>query len=297
MGTRLDAARRRLAALVAPGDVESGPAGVPTVLDLYVREAPSPQTAIDAFAGAWASRFPDDVGVRAGEADLFDDARVAWWLEQTGGIDGWHVVELGPLEGGHTARLEHAGASVTAIESNRHAFLKCLITKELLGLERSHFLLGDFLPWLEERGMGARAADPDVEPVDLVVASGVLYHAPDPLRLLAALAGVTDRLAIWTHYYDAEIGARPEQRRLFDPEVGHGELAGVDVALHRRAYLEALDHDGFCGGPEDVAVWLERDDLLAVLDALGYDHIEVGADDRTHPQGANLLLYAERRGG
>lgn len=305
MGPRLDAGRRRLASLVAPADGptpdRAGPRrwsdGGPTVLDLYVRDAPSPQTAIDVFAGEWASRFPDEVGVRAGEASLFDDVRVAWWLDRAGDIAGWHVVELGPLEGGHTAQLEAAGASVTAIESNRHAFLKCLITKELVGLGRSRFLLGDFLPWLEERGLGRPGAACDPEPVDLVVASGVLYHAPDPLRLLAALAGVTDRLAIWTHYYDPEIGARPEQRRLFDPEVETGRLGGVDVTLHRRSYLEALEHDGFCGGPEEAARWMERNDLLAVLDVLGYDRIVIGADDRSHPQGANLLLYADRAVG
>ena len=69
------------------------------------------------------------------------------------------------------------GASVVAVESNTRAYLKCLVVKELLDLQRCHFLLGDFVPYLQETP----------ERFELLLASGVLYHSPDPLAMLALL--------------------------------------------------------------------------------------------------------------
>src|SRR5262249_54236068 len=45
-------------------------------------------------------------------------------------VDGRSVLELGPLEGGHTKQMLDLGArSVLAIESSPEAFLKCLTVK------------------------------------------------------------------------------------------------------------------------------------------------------------------------
>src|ERR1700741_3063398 len=125
-------------------------ASKPSVLDHYVAGTPTDQHQIDVFAGEWSSHFPDAVGVEAGDTRLFEDPRIDWVVANMGGVDGLEVLELGPLEGGHSAMLHDAGASVLAIEANTHAFLKCLITKNLLGLDRCRFELGAFLPYLKE---------------------------------------------------------------------------------------------------------------------------------------------------
>jgi SAM-dependent methyltransferase len=259
----------------------------PSILDDYVREAPSAQLAVDLFAGQWSSALPADLGVSAGQVPLFDDPRIHWVVEQIGGIDDLRVLELGPLEAGHTAMLERAGASVLAIEANTRAYLKCLVVKELLGLGQSHFLLGDF-------GMYLRDTD---ETFDLVLASGVLYHASDPLGLLERIARVAPAVAIWTHYFDPEVvESDPESRRRFTAPAERASTHGVEVTLHPRDYLESLAWSGFCGGPEHFARWMERDDLLAVLGALGFDDIAVQYDDRTNPNGACIMLLARRTG-
>ena len=50
--------------------------------------------------------------------------RVTQWLDIIG-VDGRRVLELGPLEGGHSYMLQRAGAArVLAIEANTRAFLK-----------------------------------------------------------------------------------------------------------------------------------------------------------------------------
>lgn len=269
----------------APASVGGESGGHPSILDDYVREAPSPQLAVDLFTGQWSSSLPPELGVAAGQVPLFDDPRIHWVVERLGGVDDLRVLELGPLEAGHTAMLERAGASVVAIEANTRAYLKCLVVKELLGLARSRFLLGDF-------GLYLRDTD---DTFDLVLASGVLYHASDPLGLLERIARVAPAVAIWTHYFDPEVvEADPESRRRFTAPAERVTTHGVEVTLHPRDYLESLAWSGFCGGPEHFARWMERDDLLAVLRALGYTDIEVQYDDRTNPNGACIMLLARR---
>lgn len=272
-----------------PGGRARRRAGVPRgrgVLDAYVRVAPSPQVAIDLFAGQWSSDLPDHLGVDAGQQLLFADPRIGWLLDQAD-LKGARVLELGPLEGGHTFQLAAAGADVTAIEAHTHAYLRCLVTKELLGVESGcRFLLGDFGAHLE--------AHPD-ERYDLVLASGVLHHSIDPLRLLGLMARASDRLALWCHYFDAEVvAATPALVRQFPGGPQAARLGGHHVRLHRRDYRSAVQAGGFRGGPDVHALWLERDDLLACLARLGYGDIRVGADDPWHADGPAILLYAER---
>ena len=111
-----------------------------SILDAYVKSAPSAQNALDIFKGEWASVLPPPYNhLQAGGIPLFQDQRAAWALEQLGGCQGQRVLELGPLEGAHSYILQqHGAASVTAIEANTRAYLKCLIVKELLGLDRVH---------------------------------------------------------------------------------------------------------------------------------------------------------------
>ena len=263
---------------------ETGPAA-PSILDQYVRSAPSAQNAVDIFAGEWSSALPEATGANAGQVPLFTDPRVTWVIETVGGIDSFRVLELGPLEAGHTYMLHQAGAEVVAIESNTRAYLKCLVVKELLDMSGCHFLLGDFAPYLETC----------TDHFDLLLASGVLYHSPDPIGLLESIARVSDRVGIWTQYYEANVvAADPAKARMFVVDSEVLEWRGHSLTLHRRDYLESLQWGGFCGGPETSALWMERDDLLTVLTELGFSDIQIHSDDLTHQNGAAIMLCASR---
>jgi hypothetical protein len=89
--------------------------------------APAAQNLIDIFSGKWASDFSQVYpGLKAGAIDLFvADSRPSFAARHLGANDrlqDLEVLELGPLEAGHTYRLEQLGAIVTTVEANCEAW-------------------------------------------------------------------------------------------------------------------------------------------------------------------------------
>lgn len=241
---------------------------------------------LDVFEDEWASSFPPPLNtLKAGSIPLFQDARIHWMFEELGGVGGLRVIELGPLEAGHSYMLDRAGAmSVLAIEANRRAFLKCLIAKEILGMPAVEFVLGDFREFFqgtEERW-------------DLCVASGVLYHMRDPMELLAQMAEHTDRLFLWTHYYDSAIlTANPNLRPRFSSRIAQ-ETKGFAYHVHRYNYMDAVNVKGFCGGSAHYSNWLSREAILGALKHFGFQKIVTAHETPDHPHGPCFSLVATR---
>mgnify|MGYP001816024284 FL=1 len=246
----------------------------------YVESPPSVENAVALFDGEWSTKLP--VETPTGFADLIDDHRITSCVGALGGVEGARVLELGPLEGAHSATLRSLGAtSVVAIEANTGAFLRCLVTKEILGLDGVEFRLGDFRPILADC----------TERFDLAVAVGVLYHLDDPVPVLANLARLTDRMVIWSHVFDDAAGMEHFAARFDPPETR--ELEGIGYRLHPYRYEESLDWKGFSGGTRPIARWIERGDLLEIVDGLGFD--VVLRDDHDHPHGPAMTLALRRR--
>ncbi len=257
----------------------------PSVLDRYVGGVPSAANIAALFRDQWLSRLPAEMELPGGRAGLFDDARLHRLLALID-IAGQDVLELGPLEGGHTTHLLRAGAArVTAIEGNSLAFLKCLAVKEALGLENVRFLLGDFVAFLRQRQHS----------FDLCVASGVLYHMENPVELLELLAQACRRhLFLWTHYYDADACAHGSDAANHLKESQTCSWKGFRHTLVRYEYLDALKSDTFCGGPAPLSHWLPRTDLLAALEYFGFRDIRILSEEPNHPHGPSFSLVASR---
>jgi SAM-dependent methyltransferase len=261
------------------------------ILEAYCREAPSPQTAVDTFAGEWASALPPPLdGVRVGAAPLFSVEHVPWGVGILGGVEGKRVLELGPLEGGHTYMLDRLGAKeVCAVEANRRAYLKCLITKELLGIPSARFLCGDFVRYLETELAAGRGQ------FDLCLASGVLYHLRDPVAGLHLMCRASDRLLLWTHYYDpAYMATRSDLAQKF-PSAIPSEYEGFKHTLYRQEYQDSLSFTGFCGGLAESSSWMTRDDILRALDHFGFGVAAVNFEEQNHKGNGPCFCVAATR--
>jgi hypothetical protein len=260
----------------------SAPVSTTAILDKYVTELPSRELAFKIFEGTWSSIVP---GYGLGRSALFEDSRIDFFVNSCGGVKDKKVLELGPLEGGHTYMLARAGAaSIKSIESNTTAFLKCLIVQNALQFN-ADFILGDFRPYLDQC----------VDKYDLVVASGVLYHMLDPAKLICDMGRVSDAIGIWTHYYDADIVlGREELKRKFDNQAKTARVNGREVISHEYRYLEALQWQGFCGGSAPTSYWLTKESILGVLSDLGFS-VAIGEDTKDHPNGPAMTLFAVRQ--
>lgn len=252
---------------------------------------PSDQNALDLFAGEWSSQPPADrADLKAGTTPLFDDPRIAWAhhrLIELGLADGFaarDVLELGPLEGGHTYLLDRLGAkSITAIEANPRAYLKCLVAKETFGMPRARFRAGDCLEHLRTTSCH----------YDVGVACGILYHLTNPVELLELLARHCDALFLWTVFYDPEFVAKNPVPGAKFSEVVPMEHAGFKHTVHRFNYGPSRDWKGFCGGGEVFSYWMEKGQLLAALEHFGFTNFRTEQQLNVH---GSALMVAARKG-
>lgn len=181
--------------------------------------------------------------------------------------------------------IHRRGATkITSIEANSRAFLKCLCIKEILKLESVEFLLGDFMEYL--RSTEKR--------YDVVLASGVLYHMEEPVELVKLLSKVSDRVFIWTHYYDAEILAidGPNRNRFSGIHTLTYENSSYEYGA--QSYNEALNWTGFCGGPKLKSKWLTRESLIKALKCYGLTELSLNFEQPDHPNGPALAICATR---
>lgn len=252
--------------------------------------APSDQNALDLFAGEWSSQPPAErAELKAGVTPLFDDPRITWAHDRfhemglAGGFTGRDVLELGPLEGGHTYRLDRLGAkSITAIEANARAYLKCLVAKEVFGMPRAHFRLGDCLVELKQ----------SPRRYDIAVACGILYHLTNPVALLELLAQRCDALFLWTVFYDPEFVAKNPVPGAKFSEALEQEHAGFKHTVHRFNYGPSLDWKGFCGGGDVYSYWMEKPAILGALEQFGFRDFRTEQHPNVH--GSALVLTAKK---
>jgi hypothetical protein len=254
---------------------------IQTILDEYSQDIPTAAGAFKIFEGEWSTYIP---GFGFGHAHLFDDGRIRWFESNCNGFFGKKVLELGPLEGAHTHMLASRGAAnIVSIESNKRAFLKCLIVQNALKF-KAQFLYGDFTSYLRE----------ETSSYDFILTCGVLYHMKDPVGLLRDISRLGNSVGIWTHYYDEEvINERPELKLKFDPNPEIEVINGVQIKKYRQSYLNDIDLKGFCGGSAPHSYWLTRESLFACLAALGYK-TRFTLDERDHVHGPSICIYAYR---
>lgn len=269
----------------AHGADKGATAGRTADFEQYDSRPPGQQNALDLVPG-WSGSFPDEMGLQAGHLALHADPRIAWAIERFGSLAGKNILEIGPLEGMHTYMLHQQGPrKIDAIEANRLCYLRCLITDQILKLDRANFLLGDAMEWLERCE----------QKYDLIVASGVLYHMSDPAKMLELMASRCDTLFLWTHYYNPNAMPKSDVRhRPFTGKEVLKPVHGLNIRLYERQYHNASRNASFCGGPKNLHYWMHKQDILDLLKTLGFDSVEIDGDDESHLGGPCFSIFARK---
>lgn len=232
------------------------------LLDLprFCFEPPSHKNALTLRTGSWKFDF-DQLDVEAIRKWVRSDVRPTWSAEVFPGFSEFSVIELGPQDGFITAGLEaHGVGSIVSVEANVDSFLRCLVLKNVLGLQAT-YLLGDFISYLEAPSTAA----------DLIYASGVLYHLRDPVSFLLRCAGVAKHIYLWTFHYDpSAIAANAYEVSCFDG-VSKYRAHDVEFTYHQRFYTPDIRATAtYAGGIHQHANWMTLEDIERALVLAGY---------------------------
>jgi hypothetical protein len=167
---------------------------------------------------------------------------------------------------------------------NPRAFLKCLIIKEIFGLSAAHFMLGDGVAYVREAS----------ETFDVCIASGVLYHLRDPIGFLDAASRRSDRLFLWTHYYDFDcLKRRRIERRSFRRREVSLTARGESFTGFRHTYPDPGNPLAI-GGMGEWSCWLPRPEIERALRLFGFTVVEFAFEDRDQPHGPSVAICATR---
>ncbi len=212
--------------------------------------------------GPWVTRFTIDGREYGGSVSLDDDRRVRQFFEAF--PDARTVLELGSLEGAHTFQLAaRAGAHVTAVEGREENLERARFLQRLLAVDNVAFHLAD----LETARLASFGR------FDAVFCCGLLYHLPEPWRLLDDLASASDNVFIWTH-------------------VASDEAGDVEIGDLRGCWYEEGGRADMLSGLSPRSFWLTLDSLLDRLTRGGYA-VEV-LDEQAHQHGPAVTLAARR---
>jgi tRNA (mo5U34)-methyltransferase len=218
---------------------------------------------------AHGRRFGDRA--RAGkreEPQVIPDRRIALFDGEFG-LAGKHVLEVGCFEAIHTIALCHAADRVTAIDARMENIVKSILRCHFYGVQPDLRRCDVEIPQ-------ELAALPEV---DLLHHVGVLYHLRDPVQHLSLLAPkVRTGMMLDTHVArpdEATATLRHEGRDYRCRQVPEHGVAEVFSGMYAHAH------------------WLVLDDLLALLQRIGFAHTRVH-ETRNERNGTRVLIFARR---
>jgi SAM-dependent methyltransferase len=211
----------------------------------------------------WITRFVIDGVDYGGQFVALADHRVDQFFECFPKVRT--ILDLGSLEGGQTFALaRHPGVEhVVGLEARASNIEKTRFVQELLHISNARFVEAD----LEKTDLVSFGK------FDAVFCSGLLYHLPEPWKLIDQIPQVASNLFIWTHYADDLQADR-----------------SMD-GFNGKEYVEAgLDEPN--AGMSPKSFWLTLGSLIKALTISGFQTIRIVENDLKHANGPALTLAA-----
>lgn len=213
--------------------------------------------------GPWVFQFEIDGEIYGGGVGAIGDIRVEQFFRYVPEVST--ILELGSLEGAQTFMMaQRPGVSrVLAVEGREFNLRKARFVQQLLGIRNAEFFQAN----LENADLAAYGN------FDAVFCSGLLYHLPEPWKLIAQLPAIAPAVFIWTHYAKEE------------------EAGEVAAGLRGKVCPEG-GPDEPLSGMSTTATWLTLESLVTLLARSGYGTVDVIKDDPTHANGPAVAIGA-----
>ncbi|MBN2056604.1 class I SAM-dependent methyltransferase [bacterium] len=215
--------------------------------------------------GPWVTNFVIDGVASGGVYDPCNDPRMPWFFEDFPNVKT--ILDLGCLEGAQSFSLAERPSvvRVLGLDARPANIERANFIKTACGIKNVRFARADLeTVSLMEYGR-----------FDAVFCCGVLYHLPEPWRLIEQIAAVTDRLFVWTHYAAADAAIE--------------ERAGYRGAVYRE-----FGWDDAQSGVSPESFWLVFDDLMKIIDENGFEIIRI-IEKSPHVQPGPITTFSSIR--
>ncbi len=223
-------------------------------------------------AHAWSTARPLPDGRMLGSGKTSNsrtDPRVEAVRERL--REGLRVLEVGSCEAQHTVLLAPFCKEVVALEVRPRNVVGALIRQFASGVRNVRNVI-----------MDVRDVGPEMGLFDLIFHVGVLYHLANPVEHLFEIERLNaGALLLDTHYATSDL------RRPPDSSIEHR-----GVAYRTKVFKESGWSDAF-SGVHRTSAWLYRDDLLRLVNAIGFARVEILRDE-IEPNGPRIGLFALR---
>lgn len=205
-----------------------------------------------------------------------NDLRTALVLDETGGLTGKRVLDIGCLEGGFSVEFARRGAAtVVGVEARRVSVRRCDLVRDLAGLTNLRFVCGDALHEL------SRAQ----QPFDVVLATGILYHLPHPdvvLRLIRERC--SGFMVLCTHVARPDASSHGCTEEVVEYVGEHGTYLGRHFSERGPDPTVEQDNDLWAAWSNEGSFWPFEPDLVRMIEAAGFRSIDkVAPVDHTEP--------------
>lgn len=211
----------------------------------------------------WITHYEIDGVATGGDFHALNDSRVGEFFETFPRVR--NILELGSLEGGHTFTMARRPdvARVVGLDGRPTNIEKSRFMQQLFGVSRVEFAEAN----LEKAELSSFGK------FDAVFCSGLLYHLPEPWKLIEQVPRVAPNLFIWTHYCDD-----------LAIDAANGDLKG-------RNYVEG-DLQSPNSGMSATSFWLTLGSLTKTLTKNGFGKIRILENNLSHPEGPAVTLAA-----
>lgn len=213
----------------------------------------------------WVTKFVIDGKEYGGKYDARKDTRIDQFFQDFPA--GGTIIELGSLEGGHTFRLAtHPSVKkVLGIEGREANMDKAKFVQGIFKIDQVEFVKAN----LESVDL------PSFGKFDAVFCVGLLYHLPEPWKLIEQISNISSSLFLWTHYAQ------------------ENKANKVENGYRGMIYKEGGVVDPLSGlSPESF--WPSLGSLADMLKQYGFKTIHYIEDNPGHPHGPCITLSATK---
>ena len=209
--------------------------------------------------GPWVTGFLIEGERLGGDYFAQEDVRLEQFLKLF--PKPGRVLELGCLEGGHTFPIARRAEHVVAVDSRRENIEKARWIQQTLKLSNISFRESN----LEQSGAS------ELGEFDTIFNVGLLYHLPEPRRLLEELARIGDQMFLWTH-------------------VAPSEQADVQQGGYQGMLYEEHGPSDPLSGMSSGSFWPTLEELIRMLADSGFYNSELIQEALDHPHGPAVTI-------